>query len=59
MQNCAIKHGLCFSLFINFSVGLAELAESLRNNLEATTKGGFKSSIFTVYHSLLFLPGAE
>lgn len=59
MQNCAIKHGLCFSLSINFSVGLAELAESLRNYLEATIKEGFKRSVFTVYHNLLFLPGAE
>jgi len=31
MQYCAIKHGVCFSLSVNSSVGLAELAESSRN----------------------------
>lgn len=55
-QNYAIKNGIYFSLSVNFSVGLAKLAESLRNYLEAAIRG-FSRGIF--YESLLFLPDGK
>lgn len=58
MQNCAIKHGICFSLSVNLLACLVELAECLRNYLEAAIRV-FKKDIVTVYHSLLFLPDGE
>lgn len=36
VQNCTVKHVICFSLSVNFFESLVELAESLRNYLEAT-----------------------
>lgn len=58
MQNCAIKHGVCFSFFVNFSVGLAELAESLRNYLGTATRG-FSRGIFLLLITVCYFSQAE
>lgn len=58
MQNCAILHGICFCLSVNLLACLVELAESLRNYLEAAIRV-IKKDIVTVYHSLLFPPDGE
>lgn len=58
MQNCAIQHGICFSLSVNLLVCLVDLTVSLRSYLEAAIRV-FKKDIVAVYHSLLFLPDGE
>lgn len=58
MQNCAIKHGICFCLSVNFSVGLAQLSESLRNYLEAAIMG-FSRRIFSLFITACYLSQME
>lgn len=58
MQICAIKDGICFSLSVNFSVGLAELAESLRNYLEAAVRV-FSRGVFSLFIAVCYLSQME
>lgn len=58
LQNCAIKYGICFFVSVNFFVDLAELAESLRNYLEAAIRV-FSRGIFSLFITVCYFSQME
>lgn len=56
-QNCAIKHGICFSLSVNLLACLVELAECLRNYLEAAIR--FSRRILSLFITVCYFSQME